>query len=453
MRAACRSRCRRRRTRWQRCLFQNTRMNRVEGEPLYLKDLNGGDYDPQRRFRAESHSLGRSRAQDSSARRWRTTMISAISGVPTSSSASAGASGSGAPARFDVRAEFFNVVQPHSMNNPDAVNPLQTQQRNAQGVPTSGFGRINTGTVFGPPRSGQIVTRFQLVGIGIRDGTVPRVVEREACSTSGSEPRCYEKRTHEAERLSECGGVDGRGHHAGGRRERRHCRGAAGACRRPGCHASHAEARLPIRTAKVEILFKAPGLSGNGMQCTAEGIWTIDNAGSRGDTPGRCKVYLSSYEGKMLRELSPEGDRAERHRRRRGQRAIWIGSTYSREIIRADAKTGETMEKHFTPGAGVIYRRTTDIPARPDTYGQKVACCSGDAGARRRPLPAAAGWWRRTWPWRGRPEQRSGHGGRSRCRTRRRDCRQSRSPRARNRRARTCRRRTASCGSPCRRAG
>src|SRR5205085_4908917 len=36
----------------------------------------------------------------------------------------------------------------------------------------------------------------------------------------------------------------------------------------------------PSRTAKVEILFKAPGLSGNGMQCTEEGIWTIDNAGS-----------------------------------------------------------------------------------------------------------------------------------------------------------------------------
>jgi hypothetical protein len=42
----------------------------------------------------------------------------------------------------------------------------------------------------------------------------------------------------------------------------------------------------PSRPAgKVEILFKAPGLSGNGMQCTDEGIWTIDNAGSRGDTP------------------------------------------------------------------------------------------------------------------------------------------------------------------------
>jgi hypothetical protein len=42
------------------------------------------------------------------------------------------------------------------------------------------------------------------------------------------------------------------------------------------------------------------------------------------------------------------------------------------EIIRADAKTGQTVEKHFTPGAGVIYRMTSDIPPRPDTYGRSV---------------------------------------------------------------------------------
>jgi hypothetical protein len=128
--------------------------------------------------------------------------------------------------------------------------------------------------------------------------------------------------------------------------------------------------RYKTRVAKVETLFTAPGLSGNGMQCAEEGIWTIDIAGSRTETPGRCKVYLSSYNGKLIRELAPEGT---------GPsgigydgKSVWIASTYSREIIRADAMTGETMEKHFTPGAGVIYRRTTDIPARPDTYGQNV---------------------------------------------------------------------------------
>ena len=151
-------------------------------------------------------------------------------------------------------------------------------------------------------------------------------------------------------------------------------KGMAGA---QGATPATPKATYPTRMAKVEILFKAPGLSGNGMQCTAEGIWTIDNAGSRTDTPGRCKVYLSSYEGKKLRELSPEGTGPSGIGVDEDNRTIWIGSTYSREIIRADAKTGETIEKHFTPGAGVIYRRATDIAARPDTYGAKAREAAG----------------------------------------------------------------------------
>ena len=129
----------------------------------------------------------------------------------------------------------------------------------------------------------------------------------------------------------------------------------------------------PSRPAgRIEHLFKAPGLSANGMQCTDEGIWTIDVAGSRTDTPGRCKVYLSSYEGKLLRELAPEGTGPSGIGVDADNRTIWIGSTYSREIIRADGKTGQIVEKHFTPGAGVIFRMTSDIPPRPDTYGRSV---------------------------------------------------------------------------------
>ena len=137
----------------------------------------------------------------------------------------------------------------------------------------------------------------------------------------------------------------------------------------------------PSRSGKVEILFKAPGLSGNGMQCTDEGIWTIDNAGSRTDTPGSCKVYLTSYEGRLIRDLSPEGTGPSGIGVDEDHRTIWIGSTYSREIIRADAKTGETIEKHFTPGAGVIYKKATDTPPRPDTYGASVRGPRGTGGA------------------------------------------------------------------------
>ena len=98
-------------------------------------------------------------------------------------------------------------------------------------------------------------------------------------------------------------------------------------------------------------------------------------------------MYLSSFDGKLIRELAPEGTGPSGLGH--DGKSIWIGSTYSREIIRADAKTGETMEKHFTPGAGVIYRRTTDIPARPDTYGQKVRAEA--AAARGETVPARRG--------------------------------------------------------------
>ena len=75
-------------------------------------------------------------------------------------------------------------------------------------------------------------------------------------------------------------------------------------------------------------------------------------------------MYLSSFDGKLLRELAPEGTGPSGLGVDDGK-SIWIGSTYSREIIRADAKTGETMEKHFTPGAGVIYQTHHRHPRAP----------------------------------------------------------------------------------------
>ena len=58
-----------------------------------------------------------------------------------------------------IRAEFFNVFNRIVMPLPSSTNPLQTQTVN-QGVPTAGFGRIDSATVTGQ-RNGQIVARFQ----------------------------------------------------------------------------------------------------------------------------------------------------------------------------------------------------------------------------------------------------------------------------------------------------
>ena len=140
-------------------LFQNTRMNRVEGQPLFVTDLDSSEFDPNADFVLNPAAWSNPAAgqfgtslpyyDDFRYQRRPDEQLSVGRSFRLKNRA-----------RFEVRAEFFNALNRIQLNNPDAANPLQTQQRNAQGVPTSGFGRINTGTVFGPPRSGQIVTRL-----------------------------------------------------------------------------------------------------------------------------------------------------------------------------------------------------------------------------------------------------------------------------------------------------
>ena len=109
------------------------------------------------------------------------------------------------------------------------------------------------------------------------------------------------------------------------------------------------------KAGKVETAFKSPGPKPNGLQATADGLWIMDQ--------GNNKVYLVAYaDGKVLREFATEANAAS------GitfdGEALWLASTYSRELIRCDANTGKTISKRFTPGAGIIYKMVGDPPAR-----------------------------------------------------------------------------------------
>ncbi|MBI2690127.1 MAG: hypothetical protein HYX27_27795 [Acidobacteria bacterium] len=117
-----------------------------------------------------------------------------------------------------------------------------------------------------------------------------------------------------------------------------------------------AAAAAPVRKiGKVETVFKSPGPHPNGMQATAEGLWIIDQATNM--------VHLVSYtDGKVIRGFLTEADRASGITHD-GQ-ALWLASTYNRELIRTDDKTGKAISKHFTPGAGVIYKMVGDPPPR-----------------------------------------------------------------------------------------
>lgn len=102
---------------------------------------------------------------------------------------------------------------------------------------------------------------------------------------------------------------------------------------------------VPTRSVKVSQAFKSPGPKPNGLQATKDGLWILD----QGDN----KAYLVDYRsGKTLRALETES-KAGSGITFDGE-AIWLASTYSREIIRADAKTGKTIAKFASPGAGPV---------------------------------------------------------------------------------------------------
>lgn len=141
-----------------------------------------------------------------------------------------------------------------------------------------------------------------------------------------------------------------------------------------------AAAAAPARKiGKVETLFKTPGPHPNGLQATAEGLWIIDQQNNW--------AYLVSYEnGKVLRSFLTEADRASGITH--DGEALWLASTYSREIIRTDDKTGKALLKQFTPGAGVIYKMAGDPPARRSPLAHTVAHAPAPAPAKPAAPPA-----------------------------------------------------------------
>jgi hypothetical protein len=144
-------------------VFQNTRMNRVGGVPLFTKDPNCKCIDPRADFVLNPAAWSDPAPGNfgvSSAfyddYRWQTQVTENMSVGRRFSIAGRTV--------FEIRAEFFNVFNrtylrlPTDFNN----NPLSTRTFNSRGEPTGGFGYINpTATPTGLPRSGQIVARVQ----------------------------------------------------------------------------------------------------------------------------------------------------------------------------------------------------------------------------------------------------------------------------------------------------
>ncbi len=153
-------------------LFQTTRMNRVPGAPLFLKDLNCHCIDPNKEFvlnpaawtDAAPGTFGTAAYYYNDYRFQR--HPSEQLGIGRIFRIREGMS-------LEVRFEFFNVLNRIQMADPVSANPLTPQTKNAQGVPISGFGYINSQSpgnasvidnrtdLGGEPRKGQLLVRFK----------------------------------------------------------------------------------------------------------------------------------------------------------------------------------------------------------------------------------------------------------------------------------------------------
>lgn len=139
-------------------LFQGTYANRVPGQPLFLKDLNGGNIDPHADF-----VLNPAAWAQPAPGQWG---VSApyyndyrYQRRPNESMNFARNFRIGERVNFQARIEFTNIFNRAQPANPTATNALATQTRNAAGQPTAGFGWVNPTVTGQNPRQGQLVLR------------------------------------------------------------------------------------------------------------------------------------------------------------------------------------------------------------------------------------------------------------------------------------------------------
>jgi hypothetical protein len=62
---------------------------------------------------------------------------------------------------IEVRVEFFNIFNRTALPGPSTGNALAPQVSTAAGVPSSGFGFIQTSGGLGGSRNGQFLARFR----------------------------------------------------------------------------------------------------------------------------------------------------------------------------------------------------------------------------------------------------------------------------------------------------
>ncbi|HEU0176508.1 MAG TPA: TonB-dependent receptor [Blastocatellia bacterium] len=140
-------------------LFQSTRMNRVPGQPLFLKDPGCGCIDPRQDLvlnpaawtDAPPGQFGQSAGFYNDYRWQRQASENMSLGRRFTIKEKL---------KFDIRAEFFNIFNRLNLPMPTSTNPTATITRNPQRELSGGFGFINPSSVIGQ-RNGQLVARIE----------------------------------------------------------------------------------------------------------------------------------------------------------------------------------------------------------------------------------------------------------------------------------------------------
>ncbi len=140
-------------------VFQGTNANRENNQSPYLVDLNSKEFDPNKDF-----VLNPSAWSDPAPGTWGT--AAAYYGNYRGFRYPDEQFNLGKRIKIrermavHIRFELFNAFNRAHLRAPDSANALATQRKDANGKVISGFGRVNTGTMALPPRTGQLVLRF-----------------------------------------------------------------------------------------------------------------------------------------------------------------------------------------------------------------------------------------------------------------------------------------------------
>ena len=110
-------------------------------------------------------------------------------------------------------------------------------------------------------------------------------------------------------------------------------------------------------TPKWEIYYKSPHAKPNGLDIHPDGLWVLDQGSEN------WMSLVNPADGKLIREFQAEVD-AGSGLTVDEDGVMWIASTYGNMIVACDSRSGKTIAKYWTPGAGRIYQMKGDAPGR-----------------------------------------------------------------------------------------